>query len=235
MGKQVIARLLPLLQIVFFAGTLFAQFKLDTLTGTIHDSSGGAVANCKITAISQTDGSRRTVTTNGDGILRFPFGTGRRYLFQSGVLGKQSGWQVSGIATAESGLPFGITASDPSTTGGIHTQAANRTCNGNLSSDQRNISHWFNTSCFSQPASGTLDNSARNVLRAPGGMNFDLSASKEFPFGEQRWVQFRTDFFSAFNHPLFSTGNQATNNSTYGQITSASGARLIQFSLKVAI
>jgi outer membrane receptor protein involved in Fe transport len=165
-----------------------------------------------------------------------PIGTGKTFLNHMGWVSRQviGGWQLSGITTLESGLPFSVTANDLSNTGGIHSQVADRTCNGNLPSDHRSISHWFDTACFSQPAAGRLGNSGRNPLWAPGAANFDLSAFKRFPFGEQRWVQFRTDFFSAFNHPMFSTGNQSTSSSTYGQITSATGARVVQFSLKVA-
>jgi outer membrane receptor protein involved in Fe transport len=165
-----------------------------------------------------------------------PIGTGKPFLNNLGWLSRQvaGGWQVSGVTSLQSGLPFGITANDLSNTGGIHSQVADRTCNGNLPSGQRSISHWFDTTCFSQPPSGRLGNSGRNPLWAPGLTNFDISAFKRFPFGEQRWVQFRADFFSAFNHPSFSTGNQSTSSSTYGQITSASGARVIQLSLKVA-
>ena len=66
-------------------------------------------------------------------------------------------------------------------------------------------------------------------------MNFDISAFKKFPFGEQKFVQFRTDFFNAFNHPQFSVGQtQAVTASTYGQITSAGPARVIQMSLQVS-
>ncbi len=55
-----------------------------------------------------------------------------------------------------------------------------------------------------------------------------------FPVGEQRCVQFRTDFFSAFNHPPFSAGQtQAVTASTYGQLTSESGARVNQMSLQI--
>ena len=164
-----------------------------------------------------------------------PIGTGKPWLNHMGWLSKQviGGWQVSGITTAETGLPFEITATDLSNTGGIHTQVANRVCNGNLPSDQRSINRWFDTACFTQPASGLLGNSGRDILRAPGLINFDLSAFKRFPFGEQRWVQFRADFFSAFNHPSFSTGNQAITSSTYGQITTAGDSRLIQTSLQV--
>lgn len=70
------------------------------------------------------------------------------------------GWQVSGTATAETGLPLEITATDTSNTGGIHTQVADRVCDGRLSSDQRSIQKWFNTVCFVQPAAGRLGSPA---------------------------------------------------------------------------
>ena len=164
-----------------------------------------------------------------------PFGAGRRWLngmgwFSNQVLG---GWQVSGITVLQTGLPFGITATDLSNTGGIHTQVANRLCNGNLPSDQRSISRWFDASCFAQPPTGRLGNLGRNVLRGPGTTNFDLSAFKRFPFGEGRWVQFRGDFFNAFNHANFTTGNQAVTSPTFGQITTATAARVIQTSLQI--
>ncbi|HWE00399.1 MAG TPA: hypothetical protein VG345_15215 [Bryobacteraceae bacterium] len=93
---------------------------------------------------------------------------------------------------------------------------------------------WFNTACFVQPIAGRIGDSGRNVLLGPGLLNFDISAFKRFPFGEQRWIQFRTDFFSAFNHPAFSTGQtQGVTDSTYGRVTSASDARVIQMSLQL--
>ncbi len=164
-----------------------------------------------------------------------PIGAGKRWLngmgwFSNQVLG---GWQLSGITTLQSGLPFEVTATDLSNTGGIHTQVADRICNGNLPSDQRFISRWFDKSCFAQPSTGRLGNSGRNILRAPGTTNFNLSAFKRFAFGEARWLQFRADFFNAFNHANFSTGNQAVTSPTFGQITTATAARVIQTSLQI--
>ncbi len=170
-------------------------------------------------------------------VYELPIGAGKPFLNNLGWASKQAlgGWQVSGITTAESGTPFQITAADTSNTGGVHTQVANRLCNGNLPSGQRAILDWFQTSCFAQPSAGRLGNSGRNPLWGPGLTNFDLSAFKRFPFGEKRWVQFRTDFFSAFNHPQFAIGaTQAITAPTYGQVTSAAGSRLIQMSLQVS-
>jgi hypothetical protein len=46
-------------------------------------------------------------------------------------------------------------------------------------------------------------------------------------------LQFRTDFFNAFNHPQFIDPNVDISVPTFGQITAASvNPRLIQFSLK---
>ncbi len=177
----------------------------------------------------------RTHVFNLSYIYELPFGSGKRFYSNPGWLGKEliSGWQVSGITTAESGLPLEITATDTSNTGGIHTQVADRVCDGRLSAGT--VQMWFNTSCFVQPAAGRLGDSGRNVLIGPSLVNFDISAFKRFPFGEQRWVQFRADFFGAFNHPQFSAGQtQAVTASTYGQLTSASGARVIQMSLQIS-
>ncbi len=100
---------------------------------------------------------------------------------------------------------------------------------------------WFNTSCFTQPTAGLLGNEGRNPLVGPGNTNFNLSAYKRFPFGEQRWVQFRADFFNAFNHPGFAMGpqpnlqsTQTVGASTFGQVTTAGSPRIIELSLKVA-
>jgi hypothetical protein len=168
-------------------------------------------------------------------VYELPFGTGKRFYGNPGWLGRElaSGWQVSGSATAEKGLPLEITAADTSNTGGIHTQVADRVCDGTLSSPT--LGAWFNTACFVQPIAGRIGDSGRNVLVGPGLLNFDISAFKRFPFGEQRWVQFRTDFFSAFNHPAFSTGQtQGVTDSTYGRVTSASDSRVVQMSLQVS-
>ena len=98
----------------------------------------------------------RTQIFVGSYSYELPFGTGKPFLNHMGWVSSQvtGGWQVSGITTFESGLPFSITAADLSNTGGVHSQFADRSCNGNLPSDQRTLYHWFDTSCFSQPSAG---------------------------------------------------------------------------------
>lgn len=142
------------------------------------------------------------------------------------------GWQVTGITRAETGVPFNIVAAVLSKTGTMHTQVADRVRDRNLTSDQRFIYHWFDTSCFVQPAVGRLGNSGWDVLRGPGDLTFNPSTIRRFAVCEQSWIQLRADFLGTFSHPNFQTGYQAVPSLTYGQLAGATGARDIQTPLQ---
>jgi hypothetical protein len=159
------------------------------------------------------------------------------------------GWSVSGIITAQKGLPFSVT---DSTSGGIFGTAAGTatfTC-ANINdayttgSIQDRLNQYLNPACFttapsapnSAGAGATIfGNTPRNAFRGPRQTNVDMTVAKRFTIGERHQFQFRTDFFNLFNHPVFrfpSAVNIGTP-STFGRITeTAVPARLIQFGLK---
>jgi outer membrane receptor protein involved in Fe transport len=168
------------------------------------------------------------------GIYELPVGKGRPFLgsanrFTDAVIG---GWQTSGILTVQSGLPFNVSATDLSDTGGDHAQRANQICNGNSPANQ-SITHWFNTACYVQPGVGELGDEQRDNIIGPRTTNLDLSLFKAFALREGTSLQFRSDFFDALNHPLLGIPSATVSSSTYGQITSITGARTVQFSLKL--
>lgn len=83
----------------------------------------------------------------------------------------------------------------------------------------------------------TIGNMGRNALRGPGINNWDISISKDFKFTESKYVEFRSEFFNAFNHvqfysPTYQDGTIG-GDSLFGQVTSDRGPRVIQFALKV--
>ena len=84
----------------------------------------------------------------------------------------------------------------------------------------------------------TFGNSGRNIIRGPGINNVDLSVFKHFKFGEQRELEFRSEFFNAFNHTQFViSGNSSTAfgfTDKFGQVTQARDPRIIQFALKLS-
>jgi hypothetical protein len=60
-----------------------------------------------------------------------------------------------------------------------------------------------------------------------------MSMFKSFPIRKKQAVEFRTDFFSALNHPLPYAPNNQMTGTGYGSITSFKGARVIRGSLKI--
>ncbi|HUK81832.1 MAG TPA: hypothetical protein VLZ12_04290, partial [Verrucomicrobiae bacterium] len=100
---------------------------------------------------------------------------------------------------------------------------------------------YFNTGAFG----GTCANAApygtspRNFLRGPAQQNVDLGILKFFPITERHKLEFRTEFFNAFNLVNFANPNSTILSGvpislqTTGKITSTSaGPRVIQFALK---
>jgi hypothetical protein len=168
-------------------------------------------------------------------VYELPVGDGKRFLggrnwFDKAIIG---GWKVSEILTVQSGLPFSVSATDLSSTGAYHAQRANQICNGNHPANQ-SINKWFNTACYVQPAAGQLGNERKNNIIGPRTANIDVSFFKDFPFMNEKSVQFRSDFFDVFNHPLLGLPSASVSAPTYGQITSIGGARIIQLSLKLS-
>ncbi|HZT68274.1 MAG TPA: carboxypeptidase-like regulatory domain-containing protein [Terriglobia bacterium] len=148
------------------------------------------------------------------------------------------GWEVSGVTSIISGRPFSVGASgDVAGVGGAGPQFADITSGCNPNSGPHTLAKWFNTSCFSQPAKGTFGTSARNMVYGPHFANFDMALVKNGPIGgvlgETVSYEFRAEFFNIFNHASFSGVSSGVLNSNFGQVTSDSGPRQIQFALKL--
>jgi hypothetical protein len=108
----------------------------------------------------------------------------------------------------------------------------------NLPSDRSKgdkIARYFNPAAFVPAAPGTFGNAPRNLLRGPGSINFDLSAMKNIPIHENIRMQFRAEFFNAFNNVNLSAPFATVNTpSRFGRIESADSPRIIQFALKLS-
>src|ERR1700693_4635744 len=63
---------------------------------------------------------------------------------------------------------------------------------------------------------GTL---GRNSRRGPGINNYDLSLMKKTNITESKSLEFRAEFFNAFNHAQFLNPDNAGGSGTFGQIT----------------
>jgi Carboxypeptidase regulatory-like domain len=94
-------------------------------------------------------------------------------------------------------------------------------------------------------AGAAIGNVGRNTFRGPFQQNWDLSITKNTKVTEATSVDFRAEFFNAFNHPVFSgplsggfgspTGNLGLVNIAGGSssiLSTANRPRIIQFALK---
>jgi hypothetical protein len=163
-------------------------------------------------------------------VYGLPFGK------QSTGLARQAigGWTLDGIVTFQSGLPGTVTTlTDQSNTGAYAGYyMADRVCNGNLSGSARTRLEWFNTSCFVLPPFDTWGNAGYNPIWGPGTRNVDFAVLKDFEISEARKIQFRAEFFNAFNLVNFGMPDGILGTPGFGVITSASAPRQIQFALK---
>ena len=168
-----------------------------------------------------------------------PVGKGQAFMNRGGLANAiLGGWHVGGIITFRSGFPFSPAIGfDPSNTGSPGLQRSNQIGSGALPHPSPNL--WFNPNDFPIPncPNGCFGNAHKNILEGPGEKTADLSARKMFNVTERFTLEFRAEFFNAFNHPVFSQpDNYITDGpGATGVITSTViPQRQIQFALKLA-
>jgi hypothetical protein len=177
-------------------------------------------------ALAESD-IRHRVTSSA--LYELPFFRGR-----SGVAAQLfGGWQANGVLISQTGLPiYPIQATEPIPDGCPRCNPRpDRLANGNLSSDQRTLQHWFDTSAF-KIAVGHYGTSGRNILSAPGLVNLDFSLFKNFHVSESKRFQFRWEMYNATNTPAFSAPGVTIGTGTFGQVTAAGLGRVMQFGLR---
>ncbi|HEX5228514.1 MAG TPA: carboxypeptidase-like regulatory domain-containing protein [Bryobacteraceae bacterium] len=183
-----------------------------------------------------------------------------------GILGKVAeGWNISGVTIVQDGTPMTIADSGAGTiygTAGSANQAGfaraemcpgmtygNIGTSGGIESRLGGNSGgpgYFNKAAFcGAPIIGDgtgFGDSGSGIILGPGQFNWDMSALKTTRITEQHVLQFRAEFFNAFNHPQFTNPNAGQGaifslpdraSGSFGNITSTSvNPRVIQFALK---
>jgi hypothetical protein len=154
------------------------------------------------------------------------------------------GWQISGITSFVSGAPASaglnfVTAVDVT---GSPSQGprVDVVANPVIPKSQRTFSRNFNTDALRAPATGTVGNSARYVMRGPGINNWDIAVFKNFAVREPMKLQLRWELYNAFNHTQFSAYDTAARfdsagrqvNTRFGEFTTARLPRQMQFALR---
>jgi len=131
-----------------------------------------------------------------------------------------SGWSAEGVTTFQSGQRLTILESNEANAFGIIGTDQDRAQVSGCSTSQlvtkgsvtSRLNGFFNASCFTAPpiigADGVataFGNGGIGNVAGPAQQDFDISIIKKIPFGhsEARGLEFRAEFFNAFNTPSF--------------------------------
>jgi hypothetical protein len=133
------------------------------------------------------------------------------------------GWQISGIASVHSNVPFtpvlsfdnahlqSLTISErPDVVGNPYTGVCP---NGRRVGTP---SCWFNPSAFALPSPGQFGTAGRNSLKGAGFAQFDLSVRKVFHLAKETEIAFGAETFNLLNHPNFGVPSNTQSPLTLG-------------------
>lgn len=181
-----------------------------------------------------------------NGIYSLPIGKGGLVLNNGGAVSRLiGGWQLNGILTLETGIPFTVTTTDTTDTGPNHASRATcisnpyvgATTNPSLLAGTGAPGFYLNPAAFAIPTLGTLGTCAPRAFHGPGIEDLDASLFKIFALTERYHLEFRSEFFNAFNHANFSNPNSSFTTSSLGSFGKLSSTttdpREVQFALKL--
>jgi hypothetical protein len=165
------------------------------------------------------------------------------------------GWQIMGISTITSGLPFTVYSGVQQTGAGSNgADRPDQIATPNLSTARKIREDYFgmgenNTSYFSIPINlpngtgpnkGRFGTLGRDTFRGPAFYNYDFAFIKDTPFGKRKGrtdlvsLQFRAEFFNIFNIVTMGLPANTLEGAGFGVISKTAGnSRQIQFSLKL--
>ena len=168
-------------------------------------------------------------------IYELPFGPGKNFAKRGALAHITGRWQVSGITQFGKGLPLVISGPNNTRLPGV-SAAAVRVKDPVLDASSRTLERYFDTSAFQPAPTYSIGNDSRTQprLRGPGLSSVDLSLSRSQVIRERINLQFRAEFFGAFNHPQFNDPVTSVTATNFGQITGAGGNRQIQLGLRMS-
>jgi hypothetical protein len=149
-------------------------------------------------------------------------------LWMREVLG---GWQYSDMTTIQSGGTGTLSLS--TSNNGLATRP-NQVGTLSYPKQWRNTGDkWFDISPFAKPANGYFGNVGNSTIRSPGVEDYNMALYKTFPFTERVKMQFRAEFFNAFNHTNPNGPATGFGSAAFGEISGEKEAREGEGSLKI--
>ncbi len=195
-----------------------------TLAHSIDDASTGLI----IEAVNEPPGSQNIFDRKGSRgrssfdirhnfvanvVYELPFGRGSHF----------GGWEISGVASVHSNVPFTPVlafdnADSQSLTITERPNLAGNPYTGTCPSGAKvgTATCWFNPGAFTLPHPGQFGTAGRNILRGPGFAQLDLALQKGFQVREGTKIVLRAETFNLLNHPNFAVPSNTQSPLTLG-------------------
>jgi hypothetical protein len=145
------------------------------------------------------------------------------------------GWQLTGLVTFRSGIPFTVVTGVDNSLTAAGQDRPNQVKEAELSTSRSRgdqVAQYFDRNAFVANPLRTFGNVGRNSMIGPGLSNVDFGMHKYFRLHEGHDLQFRAEFFNLFNRPNFLNPTSTVTSPAFGRILSANDGRAIQFGLK---
>jgi hypothetical protein len=201
-----------------------------------HSNGGGAIVNdfdiYSDYSRASWDVPHRFVVS---GIYELPFFRDSGSMLTRGLLG---GWQVSGVATFQSGTPLNVTIQGDRANVGRSPQRPDvlrsdveLTCQPNPTG--LGLINCIDATAFAQPAQFTFGNAPRNMLRGPSFSRTDIALSKIFNVAGRTRLMVQAQVFNLFNEVNWGSPNTTFGAANFGRVTSASSMRQMELGLRL--
>jgi len=128
------------------------------------------------------------------------------------------GWEISGLTTFQTGVPFSLYdglfnagVGNGTGAGSYLDIVGNPNAIPNVPGVQGVVGPLlFNPAAFAAPQGLTFGSSGRNALSNPSRTNFDMGLFKRFEIRESKSFEFRAEAFNVFNHTQWTGVNSGT-------------------------
>jgi hypothetical protein len=178
---------------------------LDDINGDNNDGTLWRAYPVSFTLDKALSGINRQQTLQIYYVYNLPFGKGHTMLNQGPVAWIVGDWQLSGILSRFSGLPFTVGTSSAINAGGQGTSASQINPSVKILGGHDSADPYFDDSAFANPPGGVLGTTGRDLLIGPGLFQLNASISRIFLLkGEKLKFQLTGEAFNLTNTVTFS-------------------------------
>ena len=172
-----------------------------------------------------------------------PFGPGHSLLSKGVGSAIARGWQMNGVLTLETGLPYNFGCTCSANTPGSG-ESPNLIGTYHVLHGINTQSPWFDPTQFAAPAANTFGDTGVYEFSGPGLFNLDAGLSRQVRLSEKVNLEIRTEWFGATNTPQFGLPGASYGSSTFGKVTGTlqagtaiqqayGGNRIVEFGAKI--